>query len=57
MIESVHPVSEEPLENSLMQYDNVFRGIGCLPGEYDLGIDPSVTPVQARPRAIGLSMK
>ena len=48
MNESVHLVSDEPLENILMQYENVFHGIGCLPGEYDIEIDPSVTPVQVR---------
>ena len=57
MNESVHRVSDEPLENIIMQYENVFHGIGCLPGEYDLEIDPSVTPVQVRPRKIALSMK
>ena len=57
MNEYVHLVSDEPLDNILMQYENVFHGIGCLPGEYDLEIDPSVTPVQVRPRKIALSMK
>ena len=57
MNESVHLVSDEPLQNILTQYENVFHGIGCLPGEYDLEIDPSVTPVQVRPRKIALSMK
>ena len=57
MNESVHLVSDEPIENILMQYENVFHGIGCLPGEYDIEIDPSVTPVQVRPRKIALSMK
>ena len=57
MNESVHLVSDEPIENILTQYQNVFHGIGCLPGEYDLEIDPSVTPVQVRPRKIALTMK
>ena len=57
MNESVHIVSDEPIENILIQYENVFDGIGCLPGEYDLEIDPSVTPVPVRPRKITLSMK
>ena len=35
----------------------MFQGIGCLPGEYELGVDPTVTPVQVRPRKIPLSMK
>ena len=40
-----------------MQYANVFQDIRCLPGEYELEVDPSVTPVQVRPRNIYLSMK
>ena len=57
MNDSVDLVSEEPIENILMQKQNVFHDIGCLPGEYDLEIDPSLTPVQVRPRKITLSMK
>ena len=50
-------VADEPLENILAEYDSVFKGIGCLPGEYDLEIDEPITPVQVRPRKIPLSMK
>ena len=46
--DSVHMVADEPLENILAEYDSVFKGIGCLAGEYDLEIDESVTPVQVR---------
>ena len=53
----VHMVADEPLENILAEYDSVFKGIGCLPGEYDLAIDESITPVQVRPRKIDLSTK
>ena len=35
----------------------MFKGIGCLPGEYDREIDESIAPVQVRPRKIPLSMK
>ena len=55
--DSVHMVADEPLENILAEYDSVFKGIGCLPGEYDLEIDESITPVQVRSRKIPLSMK
>ena len=47
--ETVHLVSEEPLENILREYENVFQGIGCLPGEYEQEEDPTVTPVQVKP--------
>ena len=52
--DSVHMVADE---NILAEYDSVFKGIGCLPGEYDLAIDESITPVQVRPRKIPLSTK
>ena len=57
MNDSVHLVSEELLENIVMQYANVFQGIGCLHGEYKLEVDSTVTPVQVRPRNISLSLK
>ena len=55
--DSVHMVADKPLENILAEYDSVFKGIGCLPGEYDIETDESITPVQVRPRKIPLSMK
>ena len=55
--ETVHLVSEEPLENILREYENAFQGTGCLPGKYELEVDPTVTAVQVRPRKIPLSMK
>ena len=55
--DSVHMVADEPFENILAEYDSVFKGIGCLAGEYDLEIDESITPVQERPRKIPLSTK
>ena len=42
---------------SLEQYSGVFKGLGCLPGNYDIDLDPDVCPVQNRPRKIPLSMK
>ena len=55
--DTVHLVSEEPLENILREYENAFQGTGCLPGKYELEVDPTVTAVQVRPRKIPLSMK
>ena len=35
----------------------MFKGFGCLPGNYDIDLDPDVRPVQNRPKGIPLSMK
>ena len=44
-------------EQIRQQYTEVFKGIGALPGEYDILLDETVPPVQHRPRKIPLSMK
>ena len=44
-------------EQIRQQYPEVFKGIGALPGEYDIILDETVPPVQHRPRKIPLSMK
>jgi hypothetical protein len=44
-------------EQIRQQYPEVFKGIGALPGEYDILLDETVPPVQHRPRKIPLSMK
>ena len=44
-------------EQIRQQYPEVFKGIGALPGEYDILLDETVPPVQHCPRKIPLSMK
>lgn len=36
-------------EQILREYNDVFTGLGCLPGEYHLEIDKSVKPIQHQP--------
>jgi hypothetical protein len=36
----------------LKEYDDVFSGLGCLPGSYHLEVDNRVTPVKHQPRRI-----
>lgn len=59
--ENVHMLDNTPeitdLNETIEQYSDVFKGLGCLPGEYDIELDPNVRPVQNRPRKIPLSMK
>ncbi|CAB4003537.1 Hypothetical predicted protein [Paramuricea clavata] len=40
-----------------MEYKDVFEGLGCLPGEYHLEIDPDAQPVKHTPRIIGIPLK
>ena len=66
--EKVHMVqeqnkSQEPeamkgtVDEMLIDYKEVFEGLGCLPGEYDIALDETIPPVQNRPRRIALSMQ
>ena len=34
------------------EYDHLFKGMGCLPGKYDIKVYPTVPPVIASPRRI-----
>ena len=35
----------------------MFTGLGCLPGEYQIEIDPSIRPVQHTPRRVPVPLK
>ena len=41
----------------IMQYEVVFQGMGCLPGDYHIEVDPTVPPVQHLPRQVPLPLK
>jgi hypothetical protein len=44
-------------EQILREYNDVFTGLGCLPGEYHLEIDKSVKPIQHQPCRVAAPMK
>ena len=35
----------------------MFEGLGCLPGEYHLEVDPNITPVKHTPRRVAIPLK
>ena len=41
----------------LSQFADLFTGLGCLSGEYDIDLDEKVLPVQNRPRKIPHTMR
>ena len=59
--QSIHSSSKqyEPLsfEELLRDYDDVFTGLGYLPGEYHIEVDPDVKPVQHAPRRVPVPLK
>ena len=52
-------VSTTPLtkETMLREYEDVFTGLGCLPGEYHIEVDPTIRPVQHSPRRVPVPLK
>lgn len=44
-------------EKIVMHYDEIFRGLGEMPGEYEIKIDKAVKPVQHRPRKTPVMMR
>ena len=44
-------------DNLMRDYDDVFTGLGCLPGEYHIEVDPDFKPVQNAPRQVPVPLK
>ena len=51
---SSHASNEDAL---LQEYKDVFDGLGCLPDDYHIAIDPNVPPVQHAPRRAPVALK
>ena len=55
-----HDIPERPtdLDQSILdEYPDLFQGLGCLPGEHTIKLDPSVPPVVHPPRKVPVSLK
>ena len=48
---SLNSEKYEPLsfDKLMRDFEDVFTGLGCLPGEYHIEIDPNIRPVQHTP--------
>ena len=47
----------ESVKELINEYDHLFKGMGCLPGKYDIKVYPTVPPVVASPRRIPHTLK
>ena len=47
----------EAINNLLVEYKDVFVGLGCLQGDYHVDIDQSISPVQHAPRRTPVALK
>ena len=55
-----HNIPERPTDldqSILVEYSDLFQGLGCLPGEHTIKLDPSVPPVVHPPRKVPVSLK
>ena len=55
-----HNIPERPTDldqSILVEYPDLFQGLGCLPGEHTIKLDPSVPPVVHPPRKVPVSLK
>ena len=62
VVQSVHSVNSkhyEPLtlDELVKEYEDVFTGLGCLPGEYHIKVDTNIAPVQDVPRHVPVPLK
>ena len=47
----------EAINNLLVEYKDVFEGLGCLQGDYHIDIEQSIPPVQHAPRHTPVVLK
>lgn len=55
MIKRIHEVSVD--DDILKQYEDMFTGLGCMPGYHCIQVDPSVKPVVHAPRKVPVALK
>ncbi|XP_033121381.1 GATA zinc finger domain-containing protein 14-like [Anneissia japonica] len=48
---------QDSITSILDTYSDVFEGLGCLPGAYEIEIDESIQPVKNRPRRVAVAIK
>ena len=58
-LHSLNSEKYEPLsfDKLMRDFEDVFAGLGCLPGEYHIEIDPNIRPVQHAPRHVPVPLK
>ena len=44
-------------DDIILKFPDVFEGLGCLPGSYEIAIDHLVSPVKHAPRRVPVSIK
>ena len=44
-------------QNILNEYSDLFQGLGCIPGEHTIKVDPSIPAVVHPPRKVPVSLK
>ena len=44
-------------DNIISKFPDVFEGLGCLPGSYEIAIDHLVSPVKNAPRKVPVAIK
>uniref|UniRef100_A0A3P9LFC2 ribonuclease H n=1 Tax=Oryzias latipes TaxID=8090 RepID=A0A3P9LFC2_ORYLA len=55
LVQRVYAVGKE--QDILKDYNDLFDGLGCLPGQHHIQIDPSVSPVVHAPRRIPVALR
>ena len=57
VVNNVNSPSTTTSEDIIEEYKHVFQGLGCLPEEYHLEVDPNVTLVKHTPRRVAIPLK
>lgn len=53
----ISPPEHADVDQLIQEYGLIFEGVGCLPGEYRIEVDPNVSPTQSINRKVALSIR
>ncbi|XP_057191716.1 uncharacterized protein K02A2.6-like isoform X1 [Triplophysa rosa] len=57
LVKRIYKVDCDENTHILKEFDDVFNGLGCIPGSHHIKIDPAVVPVIHPPRRVPIALK
>ena len=57
MVKRVYAVEERTQTDILSEYEDLFEGLGCVPGVHHIQVNPAVAPVVHPPRKVPVALR
>lgn len=57
MVKRIYAMEERTQTNILSEYEDLFTGLGCVPGVHHIQVNPDVSPVIHPPRKVPVALR